>query len=95
MMHLTISLARPLGLPDQRLARIVLATVAGVERVVITGGDRRIVVFGEGVPVAACEVPLREAGIVWETITSSLHHDDAQQLGAEVTAVERVRPLGR
>lgn len=95
MMHLTITFARPLALADQRTARIVLGTVAGVERVLVTGGDRRLIVFGEGVAVAACEAPLREAGLTWEAITSSLHHDDAHQLGSVATAAERVRPLGR
>jgi len=95
MMLLTIDLDRPLGLAAQRTARVVLSTVAGIERVRVTAGDRRLLVWGEGVAIAACEVALREAEIPWASITSSLSQAEAQQLTVEANAPERVRPLGR
>lgn len=95
MMLITIDLERPLAVPAQRTARVVLSTVAGVERVRVTGGDRRLLVWGEGVAIAACEAALHEAEIAGASITSSLSQDEAQQLTVAANAAERVRPLGR
>jgi hypothetical protein len=94
-MRVLLDFDRPLN-PRQRLdAQVVLATVAGVDRVTFTQGDRRIEISGEGLPSGMCSAALRETGLIPDRVSNSLSQEEASELGANLGARERVRPLGR
>lgn len=95
MMRVTLDFDRPLSRAQRLDAQVVLAAVAGVDRVTFAEGDRRIIVSGEGLPTGICAAALSEVHLIPAQVVNSLSQEEAAELGATSTARERVRPLGR
>ncbi|MBA3685824.1 MAG: hypothetical protein H0W72_11380 [Planctomycetes bacterium] len=95
VMRLEVEFARPLDRPTRLRLVVAFATLAKVDRVRFVQGDHVLIVIGEALGTAAVAAVLRDEGMSWQAMRTTLPEGEDRSVEEAVVEGERVVPLGR
>src|SRR4051812_22936753 len=94
-MRVEVEFARPLDRPTRLRLTVAIATLAKVDRVRFAAGDHLLVIIGEALGTAGISALLREEGLTWQAMRTSLPETEDHAVDDAAIEGERVVPLGR
>ncbi len=94
-MRVEVEFARPLDRQTRLRLTTTFATLAKVDRVRFAEGDHLLIIIGEALGTAGLGVVLREEGLAWKAMRTSLPEAEDRAADDATVEGERVVPLGR